>query len=524
MASEVQHFYESGAERALNLPVSIFTESQWDAAGFHFKKKGVLGARLLFLVSFAEGDWERLVFFDAAGRRLGLDPYSREYRAIWVTATSWSVLGRKGIPVGPVSLAIDERDPENRIVLNPITQPIDGDTARIVGLAGMVIDREHFERELLPGAIGRALPRFFRADARDRPTVTVRDGAGELVYAAGPLAGEGAAGPPPEDASRSLPFVFTDWRVGIAANAATAEKVARANFHLNLGLSALIALTLVAGVALALRTAARAVRLSEMKSDFVSNVSHELRTPVASIRAFGELLALGRADEAKAREYGERIEAESRRLTALINDILDFSRIESGETTLSLEAADAGEIAAGALEGCRGRLEQRGFRAELRRPARPLPIRADAAALGRAVSNLLDNALKYSGPALESTREIAVAVGLEPRPPRGAPGTAGGAGRPWATIAVRDRGIGIPREEQGRIFERFHRVSSSLVHDVKGSGLGLALVDQIVRAHGGRVTVESEPGQGSTFTLWLPLDPAAEPDTAAEELGPCPTS
>ncbi|HUP43286.1 MAG TPA: HAMP domain-containing sensor histidine kinase, partial [Thermoanaerobaculia bacterium] len=95
---------------------------------------------------------------------------------------------------------------------------------------------------------------------------------------------------------------------------------------------------------------------------------------------------------------------------------------------------------------------------------------------------------------------------------------------PWATIAVRDRGIGIPREEQGRIFERFHRVSSSLVHDVKGSGLGLALVDQIVRAHGGRVTVESEPGQGSTFTLWLPLDPAAEPQTVGEELGPCPTS
>jgi signal transduction histidine kinase len=346
--------------------------------------------------------------------------------------------------------------------------------------------------------------------------VNVWDGAGKEVWAAP------GSKPVRHEIKRKPTFLLTRWTIALGSRGPTGAQMARTNFYVNLALATLLAAVLLAGVALAMRTAARAMKLSEMKSDFVSNVSHELRTPVASIRAFGELLALGRADEAKAREYGERIEAESRRLTALINDILDFSRIESGETTLSLEAADAGEIAAGALEGCRGRLEQRGFRAELRRPARPLPIRADAAALGRAVSNLLDNALKYSGPALESTREIAVDVGLEPRPPRGAPGTAGGAGRPWATIAVRDRGIGIPREEQGRIFERFHRVSSSLVHDVKGSGLGLALVDQIVRAHGGRVTVESEPGQGSTFTLWLPLDPAAEPETVGEELASSP--
>jgi signal transduction histidine kinase len=518
VASEVQYFYESGAERALNLPATVFTESCWEDAGFHFKKKGVAGARLLFVVSFLEGDWGRLVFFEPSGERAAVDPYSAEYRAIYVASSSWSVLGKKGLPVGPVSLSIDERDPENRIVLNPITQAIDGDTARIVGLAGMVVDRDHLRTKLLPDAIERALPAYFSGDPRARPTVTVRDGAGELVYAAGPAAGEHAlehagkhrakpghpAALPAEDASRSLPFVFTDWRVGLVANHAGAERLARASFLVNAGLTGLIGLVLLAGVVLALRTAARAVRLSEMKSDFVSNVSHELRTPVSSIRAFGELLALGRADEAKVREYGARIEGESRRLTALIQNILDFSRLESGRKSLQLEPADAGEVVAGALDGFRSRLEQKGFRVDLRRPAGPLPVRADVAALGQVVSNLLDNAVKYSDPARESAREIEVTL-------ERSAASKGGRGGPWAAIAVRDRGIGIAREEQGRIFERFHRVSSSLVHDVKGSGLGLALVDRIVRAHGGRVTVESELGNGSTFTVWLPLDEAAEP-------------
>jgi signal transduction histidine kinase len=522
VASEVQYFYESGAERALNLPATVFTESCWEDAGFHFKKKGVAGARLLFVVSFLEGDWGRLVFFEPSGERAAVDPYSAEYRAIYVASSSWSVLGKKGLPVGPVSLSIDERDPENRIVLNPITRAIDGDTARIVGLAGMVVDRDHLRTKLLPDSIERALPAYFSGDPRARPTVTVRDGAGELVYAAGPAAGEhtvehaGKHGAPPgggpghaaalpaEDASRSLPFVFTDWRVGLVANHAGAERLARASFLVNAGLTGLIGLVLLAGVVLALRTAARAVRLSEMKSDFVSNVSHELRTPVSSIRAFGELLALGRADEAKVREYGARIEGESRRLTALIQNILDFSRLESGRKSLQLEPADAGEVVAGALDGFRSRLEQKGFRVDLRLPAGPLPMRADVAALGQVVSNLLDNAVKYSDPARELAREIGVTLERSAATQRGR-------GGPWAVIAVRDRGIGIAREEQGRIFERFHRVSSSLVHDVKGSGLGLALVDRIVRAHGGRVTVESELGNGSTFTVWLPLDEAAEP-------------
>lgn len=504
VTNEVRYFYETGAERALNLPASVFTEPCYDSAGFHFKKKGVRGARRLFLVNFLEGERGRMVFYEPDGARSALDPYSEEYRAIYVAASSWSVFGRKGIPIGPAGLSIDERDPDHRIILNPITDTLDDETGRLVGLAGVVVDRSHFEDELLPEIVEGVLPDYFSGGPESRPTVVVRDGAARVAYssrgsATGAAKARGVPAPEAEAASRALPFVFTDWRVGVIADDATAERVARQSFGLNLGLTGLLGLALLGGVTLALATAARAMRLSQMKSDFVSNVSHELRTPLASIRAFGELLSRGRvarADGAKVREYGGRIEAESRRLTALINNILDFSRIESGRKTYDFEQGDVGEVVDAVLASFEPRLREKGFALDVARPAEPLPaVRFDRQALVQVVSNLLDNAVKYSG----DGREIGVTVESRSRRDRREQGVA---------IAVRDRGIGIRREDRERIFERFHRVPSgpdgALVHDVKGSGLGLALVHQIVRAHGGEVGVESAVGEGSVFTVWLP--------------------
>ncbi len=245
---------------------------------------------------------------------------------------------------------------------------------------------------------------------------------------------------------------------------------------------------MLGAILLTTRSAAREMRLSAMKSDFVSNVSHELRTPLASIRVFGELMRTGRVGSPeKAREYGERIEGEALRLGQLVENILDFSRIESGRKVYRFEDVDFAALVRRVVEGFAARVRNRGFRVELQEAEAPLPrMSVDAQAIDQALCNILENAVKYSGEARDVVARLVR---------RGAA----------VVVTVRDEGIGIPRDEQGRIFERFHRVGTSLVHDVRGAGLGLAIVRHIVLAHGGRVEVQSVPGQGSTFSIVLPL-------------------
>jgi signal transduction histidine kinase len=269
-----------------------------------------------------------------------------------------------------------------------------------------------------------------------------------------------------------------------------------------------MALLLIAAIGLALRTSAREIRLSQMKSDFVSNVSHELRTPLSSIRVFAEFFRLGWIeDRAKVRECGEYIEAESRRLTQLINNILDFSKIESGQKEYQFAETDVKQIVAEGLKTFEMPLKQQGISVRCEIPAGDLPrIQIDREAIGQAFMNLLDNAAKYSG----NGKEILVRLWERDG---------------FINIAVTDHGIGIPSAERKVIFEKFYRVSTGLVHDIKGSGLGLAIVDHIVKSHAGRVTVESESGEGSTFVIQLPVatkDPELSPKSQVERSLPLP--
>ena len=485
VASEVHYFYSGVAERGLNLPASVFTQNRLDKAALYFKKKGIEGAKRLFVVNFSDEKEGYPLFFDPSCSSLTLPSWSPEVRATYVAIAPWRILAHKGGVVEPVTFKIDERDPEYRILLYPITD----EASKVLGLAGMILDESYFEQVVLPAAVAKSLPKLSAGDRNIDPIVSAWDGKGRLAFMSDWSAKKKVARP---DIEKHLPFVFTDWTIGIASRHATTAQVARRNFLLNIALSVALALVLLGGLSLALRTAAREMKLSEMKSDFVSNVSHELRTPLASIRVFGELLRLGRVESPeKAREYGEYIETESRRLTQLINNILDFSSIESGRKSYRFEQTDLEQVVSETLRTFGIRLRQSGFRISFQGPNEALPpVWIDSGAVAQSLCNLLDNAVKYSN----GSEEIEAGLRREGS---------------WVVVWVRDHGVGIPKDEQGKIFERFHRVSTGLVHDVKGSGLGLSIVQHIVQAHGGKVAVESRVGEGSTFSLYLPIDPPA---------------
>jgi signal transduction histidine kinase len=484
ITKEVHYFYWKISERALNLPPEIFGEKKMGKAAAYFKKKEIKGAKRLFVVSFLSR--ESLLFYDSKHQKMVVPKHSDESVAVWAAASPWSYLRKRGTKIETTTLSADLHDPRNRIILNPITDEHD----KLVGLAGMIVDQGFFVEGILPNAIEVSLPKFEDKE-KGELLVVVRDSQRRQILPDGEK-----ANPKKDRVSRSFAFVFTDWYISLQGDFASPEKWARANFAYNMTLSAVLAAVLLGGIALTIRTALREMKLSAMKNEFVSNVSHELRTPLSSIRVFGEFMRRGRVEDSeKVREYGSYIETESRRLTQLINNILDFSRIESGRKVYTFEDADLEEILAGTLATFTVRLRDKGFDVSYEGPDEPLPdLEVDPNAIDRAVANLLDNAVKYS----DGDRAIHVKLDR-----------ANGE----AIISVTDHGIGIPPDEQERIFERFHRVSTGLVHDVKGSGLGLSLVRHIAEAHGGTVTVESEVGRGSTFTIHLPLAGSDGEDT-----------
>ncbi|HEY0711729.1 MAG TPA: HAMP domain-containing sensor histidine kinase, partial [Polyangia bacterium] len=241
-------------------------------------------------------------------------------------------------------------------------------------------------------------------------------------------------------------------------------------------------------------------RASRLKSDFIANVSHELKTPLSLIRMFGEMVATGRhKGEETAREYGGIITRESERLAHLIDNVLDFARLERGKASYDFAEGDLPALLERALDVCRYRIEKERIKLRTRIDHRLPPVRMDENALTLVILNLVDNAIKYAA----DGGTVEVSLGRVP----------GG-----VVIGVRDFGPGIPREEQGRIFERFYRAQSARDRNVRGSGIGLALVRHIAEAHGGRVTVDSPVpetlggGPGTVFRVFLPASVVANAD------------
>lgn len=243
----------------------------------------------------------------------------------------------------------------------------------------------------------------------------------------------------------------------------------------------------VYGAYLLWRDLNREVRLAELHAQFVSSVTHELKTPLTAIRMFAETLQMGRSRDPEAQaEYLDTIVNECERLSRLVDGVLTFSKMEQGKKTYRFRTTRLEDAVRAAARTMEYPLAQHGFNLRVEMDGALPPVRADQDAIEQAVLNLLSNAMKYSG----DRREIelrTVRVNGD------------------AAIEVRDYGVGIRPEEQGRIFEKFYRVPTQENQQIPGTGLGLTLVAQIAHAHGGRVEVRSAPGEGSTFSIRLPV-------------------
>ncbi|HXQ33828.1 MAG TPA: HAMP domain-containing sensor histidine kinase, partial [Anaerolineales bacterium] len=331
-------------------------------------------------------------------------------------------------------------------------------------IAGVTFDGDYLRDKFLPQTLDEVMSRNVAEAQTDKNAVIMvrpKSDSTPMAYGTGWDGGEA-------EVERNMESVFPGLVLGMKLRgttlAALEQHFVRVSFLILGGLSVLLA----GGIFLTHRNVSKELALARLKSDFVSNVSHELRTPLSLIRLYAETLELGRlTSPEKHQEYYCIIRKESERLTALINNILDFSRIEAGRKEYDFRETDLHELVCNTLESYRYQIEQHGFTLEERIGDVP-PLRVDREAMARSLVNLVNNALKYS----QDRKYIGVNLYRE---------------NGCVKLEVIDHGIGIPPNEQSKIFEKFYRVGDPLVHNTKGSGLGLSLVQHIAKAHGGDV-------------------------------------
>jgi signal transduction histidine kinase len=355
-------------------------------------------------------------------------------------------------------------------------------------IAGVTFDSCYIKNSFLPGMLedvikakmtdqgGNSLammiyPSEMGSDGHDMKPLVVSAGWGE--------------GKP--EVTRKFDDVFRGLALGIKFQGTSVRQLGETWMHRNFLILGILSALIIIGLVLTKHVVSKEMGLAKLKSDFVSNVSHELRTPLALIRLYAETLELGRiTTREKKQQYYRIVRKESERLTALINNILDFSRIEAGRKEYEFRQTDIAELVRNTLDSYRYQIEQQGFALEENIDESVPPVFVDREAIARALVNLVNNALKYS------SEEKFLGVKLY-------------RDNGQVKLEVADHGIGIARRDQAKIFEKFYRAGDPLVHNTKGSGLGLSLVRHISEAHGGDIAVESAPGKGSRFVLSLPL-------------------
>jgi signal transduction histidine kinase len=376
------------------------------------------------------------------------------------------VLDRQGRVLYPVGWTRDEAD-----LVAALRAVIPG-SSRGPLLVGLRRDAQALHREVLEKTLG---------GAEAAGSLAILDGSGRPVF--------GFSSLDRAEPVLTVPFgeALPAWRVALYQPAGLSPRdMVRRQAMIFMAALALLLVVIAGGLVATYRLVRRESEIARLKSDFVANVSHDLKTPLALIRMFAETLELDRVpDERRRREYYGVLTRESERLSRLIDNVLDFSRIESGRQRYDIAAGPIEPIVHEVVESFRHPLHQQGFTVDVAIEPDLPDVPLDGDALKQALANLVDNAMKYSA----DRRHIRVAARRD------------GGG---IAVEVADDGIGVPISERERIFEKFYRVGRSETQGRRGSGVGLALVKHIVEAHGGRVTVDGRPGEGSRFTLHLP--------------------
>ena len=367
---------------------------------------------------------------------------------------------------------------------------------RLTSFVALRVDDDRLRRAFLPAFIASHVKSVEGPTGFPPLTVTILDGANRVVYP--------TQGPAPTRYvdERQFPLAFFEtelqpyiapedrkleiWRLRTGYADQSIADIIAARERPQRALMALLAGVMALGVFFVVRAAAREVRVADMKSNFVSSVSHDLKTPLALIQLFAETLELGRLKSTeRANEYYRIINSEARKLTRLINNLLDFSRIEAGLRRYKREPANLTELTRQVLDSLESQFRHNKFNVSLHLDDY-VPVVIDKEAAQQALENLLSNAMKYS----PDNREITVRVARHDG---------------YGIVSVTDQGIGIPPRLHRRVFRKFFRVQTDAGTGPQGTGLGLAIVDHVMRGHNGFVRVDSEPGRGSTFSLYFPL-------------------
>jgi signal transduction histidine kinase len=367
---------------------------------------------------------------------------------------------------------------------------------RLTSFVALRVDAERLRRDFIPNLVAGKFAKVEGPIGFPPLSVTVLDGDARVIFPPGGKAESGFVD------ERTFPLVFYEpdltlfqapgnappeiWRVRTGYGDRTIPQIIAARERPQRAMMAMLAGVMALGVFFVARAAAREVRLAELKSNFVSSVSHDLKTPLALIQLFAETLELGRLKNTdRAPEYYRIINSEARKLTRLINNLLDFSKIEAGLRRYKRQPMDLTDVTRHVLDSLESQFRHNQFTVTSRL-AGPVPVLIDPEAAEQALENLLSNAMKYS----PEHRAIEVEVARNGQ---------------HGVVRVSDRGVGIPPRLQRRIFRKFYRIQTDAGSGPQGTGLGLAIVDHVMRGHGGFVSVDSEPGRGSTFTLHFPL-------------------